>query len=110
MESATDTPHFLGLTDRQALELLVNRVRSHRLHRNWTQVEMARRCGLGVATYQNFENGSGNLTLFNLTRVLGILGFSAHLAELVPPVLAEPTLKSLLQPVRQRARVRAPKK
>ena len=110
MESFTDSPAFLALTDRQAHEPLINRVRSHRLHRNWTQVEMARRCGLAVATYQNFEKGSGNLTLFNLTRVLGILGFTANLAELVPPVLAEPTLASLMQPVRQRARVRAPKK
>jgi transcriptional regulator with XRE-family HTH domain len=93
-------------SDREAVRILLSRVRQHRLRHNWSQAEMARRIGLTRATYQNFENGYGNLTLANLVRVLGVLGLTNHLAQLVPPVTEEPTLLSLTQPIRQRARAR----
>lgn len=91
-------------TDREAVRTLLERVRQHRLKRNWTQVEMARRAGLSRPAYQNFENGYGNITLANLVRVLGVLGLTNNLAQLVPPVTEEPTLASLTKPTRLRAR------
>ena len=91
-------------TDREAVRTLLERVRQHRLKRNWTQVEMARRVGLSRPAYQNFENGYGNITLANLVRVLGVLGLTNNLAQLVPPVADEPTLASLTKPTRLRAR------
>jgi transcriptional regulator with XRE-family HTH domain len=91
-------------SDREAVRILLSRVRQHRLKQNWSQREMARRVGLNRATYQNFENGYGNLTLANFVRVLGVLGLTNNLAQLVPPVADEPTLASLMQPPRQRAR------
>jgi transcriptional regulator with XRE-family HTH domain len=91
-------------TDREAVHTLLERVRQHRLKRNWTQVEMARRAGLSRPAYQNFENGYGNITLSNLVRVLGVLGLTNNLAQLVPPVTEEPTLASLTKPTRLRAR------
>ena len=91
-------------TDREAVRLLLERVRQQRLKRNWSQAEMARRCGLSRPAYQNFENGYGNLSLSNLVRLLGVLGFTNNLAQLVPPVTVEPTLATLTKPPRMRAR------
>ncbi|OHE89453.1 MAG: hypothetical protein A3G75_16015 [Verrucomicrobia bacterium RIFCSPLOWO2_12_FULL_64_8] len=67
---------------------------------------MARRVGLSRAAYQDFENGYSNITLANLARVLGVLGLTNNLAQLVPPVVEEPTLASLTKPPRLRARTR----
>jgi transcriptional regulator with XRE-family HTH domain len=75
------------VSDSTALQTLIANVRDQRLIRNWSQAEMARRCGLSRAAYQNFEAGVGNLTLLNLTRLLGVLGFSTRMAELVPPAM-----------------------
>ena len=57
---------------------------------------MARRTGLSRTGYQDFENGYGHITLANLAKVLGVLGLTHHLAQLVPPVAEEPTLAALL--------------
>jgi putative transcriptional regulator len=107
MKEATDaSSNPLVQTDREAVRTLLERVRQHRLHRNWTQVEMARRAGLSRPAYQNFENGYGNITLANLVRILGILGLTNNLAQLVPPVTAEPTMASLTKPPPRRSRAR----
>lgn len=92
-------------TDREAVRTLIERVRQHRLNHNWSQAEMARRAGLSRPAYQNFENGYGNITLANLVRVLGVLGLTGNLAQLVPAIAEEPTLSTLLKPARLRARV-----
>lgn len=105
MEIARNSPASpLVQTDREAIRTLIERVRQHRLRHNWTQIEMARRAGLSRPAYQNFENGYGNITLANLVRVLGVLGLTNNLAQLVPPTTDELTLASLTKPVRLRAR------
>lgn len=88
--------------DRKAVRTLLERVRQHRLHRNWSQEEMATRTGLSRLAYLNFENGYGNITLTNLVRVLGVLGMTHNLTLLVPPVTVEPTLEKLLEPAKLR--------
>lgn len=93
--------------DREAVRVLLFRVRQHRLKHNWSQVAMARRAGLSRTAYQDFENGYGNITLTNLAKVLGVLGLTNHLAQLVPPVAEEPTLAALLKAPRQRARAKS---
>jgi transcriptional regulator with XRE-family HTH domain len=98
--------HGFVQSDREAIGMLLNRVRQHRLKLNWSQAELARRAGLSRPAYQNFENGYGNITLRNLVKVLGVLGLTHHLAEMVPPPRDEPTLASLTKPERQRARAR----
>ncbi len=93
--------------DRDALQMFALRVRAHRLNRNWSQLEMARRVGMARSRYQDFERGAGNLTLVKLLRVLGILGLTNSFAQMVPPVAAvqfEPAGDTLL------ARVRASRK
>ena len=79
-----------------AVRVLLERLRQHRLKRNWSQAEMARRAHLSRAAYQNFENGHGNITLRNLMKILWVLGLTHHLAQMVPLVqtdapAAEPT-------------------
>ena len=83
---------------------MLNRIRAHRLARNWSQEELARRAGLSRASYQNLEGGYGNPTLSNLMRVLGILGLSHRIAELLPEVEPANTIESL---VAQKERMRA---
>jgi transcriptional regulator with XRE-family HTH domain len=100
--SSEASPFLLG--DRDAIRTVIERVRQHRLRLNWSQSEMARRAGLSRIGYQNFENGYGNITITNLARILGVLGLTHNLAELVPPVTAQPTLADLNAPTRLRAR------
>jgi DNA-binding XRE family transcriptional regulator len=86
-----------------AVRMLRERLRQHRLKRNWSQVEMARRAHLSRAAYQNFETGSGNITLRNLMKVLWVLGLTHHLAQMVPPVPAETAPAPAPKPARQRS-------
>lgn len=91
-------------SDRMAVRRMLEKLRAHRLQRNWTQAEMARRSGLSRPAYQNFEGGYGNITLSNLVRVLGILGFASRIADLIPESEDERTLESVNHAPRQRAR------
>ena len=93
--------------DREAIRTMLTRVRQHRLKHNWTQAEMAKRAGISRPAYQNFENGYGNIRVANLAKILGVLGLTNNLAQMVPPVTAEPTLSELMKPTRQRARHRS---
>lgn len=98
-----DSPKANLQPDRKVVRTLLERVRQHRLHRNWSQEEMAKRMGLSRLAYLNFENGYGNITLANLVRVLGVLGMTNNLTLLVPPVTEEPTLEKLLEPAKRRS-------
>ena len=104
--SASTEPRLQS--DREAIRLFLDGLRQHRLKQNWSQVEMARRAGLSRPAYQNFENGYGNITLRNLLKILGVLGLTERFAQMIPPVIEEPTLAALSKPVRQRARRRRP--
>lgn len=101
---ATDTLASVG--ERIVVRTLLARLRAHRLRRNWTQVELARRAGISVQSYQNFETGYGNITLANLLRILGIFGFANRLSLLVPELEEERTLRDVIRPARQRARAK----
>lgn len=95
--------------ERMMVRELLTRMRAHRLRRNWTQAEMAKRAGISVQSYQNFETGYGNITLANLLRLLGVLGFANRLALLVPELEEERTLRDFMRPARQRARTKKPR-
>jgi len=94
--------------ERAIVRALLERLRAQRLRRNWTQAELARRAGISVQSYQNFETGHGNITLGNLLRILGILGFADRLSLLVPEPEEERTVRGASRPPRQRARSKAP--
>ena len=90
--------------DRTAVRQLLQRLRAHRFRRNWTQAELASRAGMGRTAYQDFENGYGNITLANLLCILGVLGFSSNLADLIPQLEEERTLATADLAPRRRAR------
>ena len=95
--------------ERVVVRTLLARLRAHRLRRNWTQAELARRAGISVQSYQNLETGYGNITFANLLRILGILGFADRLSLLVPELEEERTLRDVGRPARQRARAKKPR-
>src|SRR5882762_2147341 len=105
--SNPDTLTSIG--ERMAVRTLLARLRAQRLRRNWTQAELARRAGISVQSYQNFETGYGNITLANLLRILGVLGFVDRLSLLVPELEEERTLRDVIRPARQRARAKNPR-
>ncbi|ATC64802.1 transcriptional regulator [Nibricoccus aquaticus] len=94
-----------NFSEKAAARSLLNRIKAQRLARNWTQREMAKRSGISFATYKNFEQGMGNITLLNLLKILGILNSLDRLAELVPPTVPaeKETLETLERSPRQRA-------
>jgi transcriptional regulator with XRE-family HTH domain len=92
--------------ERAVVRGLLARLRAQRLRRNWTQAEFARRAGISVQSYQNFETGYGNITLAHLLRILGILGCADRLALLVPEPEEQRTLRDVSRPPRQRARAK----
>lgn len=94
--------------ERALVRGLLERLRAHRLGRNWSQAELARRAGISVQSYQNFETGHGNITLAHLLRILGVFGLSSRFALLVPEPEEERTLKEVGRPPRQRARAKQP--
>jgi transcriptional regulator with XRE-family HTH domain len=94
--------------ERALVRGLLERVRAHRLRRNWSQAELARRAGISVQSYQNFETGHGNITLAHLLRILGVLGLASRFALLVPEPEEKRTLKEVSRPPRQRARAKKP--
>ena len=94
--------------ERAVVRGFLTRLRAHRLRRNWSQAELARRAGISVQSYQNFETGHGNITLAHLLRILGVLGLAHRFALLVPELEEERTLKDVSRPPRQRARRRNP--
>jgi transcriptional regulator with XRE-family HTH domain len=101
---STDTKTPAG--ERTLVRSLLARMRAQRLRRNWTQAELARRAGISVQSYQNFETGYGNITLAHLLRILGVFGLADRLALLVPEPEEERTLSEVNRQPRLRARAR----
>ena len=95
--------------ERAVVRGLLTRLRAQRLRRNWSQAELARRAGISIQSYQNFETGYGNITLAHLLRILGVLGLAGRFALLVPELEEERTLKDVSRPPRQRARAKKPR-
>jgi len=95
----------------EALALLGARIRDLRLGRNQTQEHITRLAGVSRPTYRKIEVGDGSVEIGIVARVVGILGFSKNLGEVVPPPEPPVDLKALMAPARQRARgKRAPAK
>jgi transcriptional regulator with XRE-family HTH domain len=93
----------LDFSEREAIRSLLGRLREQRLARNWSQSEMANRCGLSRASYQNLETGHANVTLLNLVRVLGVLNCLDRFADVIPTVAPQRTLETPERKKRQRA-------
>lgn len=86
---------------------LAQRVRSRRLRRGWTQVEMARRAGVRPATYVLFER-TGRIASIRLIKILNVLDLADEFDHIGRHEdLAGMSLAQLTQPERKRGRRRS---
>ena len=58
-------------------------VKRARKHARWTQQDMSERTGLPYSTYRLFES-TGQTSLANFVKIVGVLGSFAPLQELFP--------------------------
>lgn len=100
---------FHGKSDRQILQALGERLRGHRLRRDFTQEQLAERSGLSVSTIKGLEAGRGRLD--SLVAVLRELGQLDGLDQFLPePGLSPLQLAERKGRPRQRASGQAVKK
>ena len=89
-------------TERALIEI-GERVKRHRLNRNLSQKEIAKRSGIGLASVARLEDGKGS-TLANLVRVLTALDALDSLDLFLPmPPISPIQLAKLRGKERQRA-------
>lgn len=69
-------------TDIEISQELGKRIAQQRIHKNITQIDLAKRAGIGVATLQRLEKGEGS-SLSVFIRVLIALGFVNDLADIL---------------------------
>ena len=87
---------------RDAARRIAERVRRSRLHRGWSQEELASRAGVALPTYRVFER-TGNISLERLLRIASVLDSRRGFEEL----FALPTAGSIAElEARSEARTR----
>ena len=92
-------------TPQDVRRVIVRRLREHRIARQWTQREMARRAGIKFETFRAFER-TGQISLNRFLRILDVLGLLEQI-EFVPPSSArtiDEVVTPRAKPLRQRAR------
>jgi len=83
--------------------LLARNVRARRLHKSWTQYDLADETGLRQALVSEIEAGKANPTLLSLHKIASALGI--QVAELVLPqgtALAQGTKPAVRRPTKKR--------
>lgn len=75
---------FTPYGDGEALYDLGERIRKERLSRNWEQTRLANLVGISRATVARIERGDPSVKAGSLARVIGILGYSEHLSNVIP--------------------------
>ncbi len=71
----------MNLADQNFLREIGHRVQKHRLARDWTQAELARRCGLHRTFIGSVERGERNVSILNLRLIARVL--RVQLADLL---------------------------
>lgn len=61
------------------IKIIGSYVKQRRLLKNISQVELAARSGISMASITRFETGKGNISLQNLISILNILGLADEL-------------------------------
>jgi len=95
-------------TPQDVQRVIVRRLREHRIARQWTQREMARRAGIKFETFRAFER-TGQISLTRFLRTLDVLGLLDQI-EFASPSRAR-TIDEVVTPRANplRQRVRRPK-
>lgn len=96
---------MLSLKSTQEVAMdLADRVRERRLHRGWTQEEMALRAGMKTPTYVLFER-TGRIALSRLLKIFEVLGWLDAFDQIGRGQdLSGMSLDDLVQPERKRGR------
>lgn len=78
---------WYSMSDPAIVAELGKRIKEYRIHKNYTQAELAEKAGISVLSVQNLEKGSpvSLSTLIPLFRQLNLLGNLDHLVP-EPPV------------------------
>ena len=97
------------LGDTEAMRELGRRLKLHRLRQNLSQQYLAEMVGVSLPTYRKIEAGVGSVEFRHVAKVLGVLGFSEALGNLIPETEAQLKLSDLLAPERVKASPRASK-
>lgn len=85
------------------LENIAQRVRKLRLERGWSQLELAARANIRVATYQVFER-TGSIALERLYRIAIALQRTSELENLFQPLPIKSLEELAPKPERKRGR------
>jgi transcriptional regulator with XRE-family HTH domain len=93
------------LADTAVLRELGRRLARHRLERNWTQVELAARAGVGQATVQRAERGE-SVQMTSMVKLLRTLELLGGLDAAVPESIDLPLAKLEREQRRTRRRSR----
>jgi transcriptional regulator with XRE-family HTH domain len=90
-------------TPKEILKELVVRVKNERIRQNKTQQDVAKKAGIGLATYQRFEN-SGQIKFESFVSILLVLGKAEELANiLIGPTFSPKALFGEEEKKRERA-------
>lgn len=99
----SDITKGYAMNTEQALNEIGERIKRHRLNRNLSQKEVAKRAGIGLASVARLEDGKGS-TLANLIRVLTALDVLESLDTFLPmPAISPIQLAKLHGNERRRA-------
>lgn len=76
-------------TPKEILKELAKRVKNERIRQNKTQEDMAKKAGIGLATYQRFES-NGQIKFESFVSILFVLGRSQELSNILKEPLFSP--------------------
>lgn len=93
-------------SDPELAQELAQRIKARRLDHGWSQVELAERAGIKLATYVFFER-TGQISVLRLIKVFSVLGLAAEIEQLgSSDDFSGKTIDDLVVPKRQRGRRR----
>lgn len=90
---------------------LAKRIKTIRLQLNMSQIEIAKKCGIDVKTYQSFEY-EGKGSFINFIKIVQKLGKVLELDALLKdePILPKNKILNKIKPIRKRASNRSTSK
>ena len=88
------------LSDKQISENLAIRLKNYRIHKHFTQKELAEKSGISINSIQNLEQGE-MVSMRVLLAVLRILKLTNNIETLVPDISISPIMMLQLQKERK---------
>ena len=99
----------INRTPEEHEELLGQRLKTLRIHKNLDQATVSARAGISVRSLRNLESGNGS-SLRTLIQILRVLGREAWLDTIAPVATINPEMMTRKAVPRQRASTPRPRK